>query len=96
MDEHIYTLANMRMRSALLVTAVLATGAQTQDVPGAKQLAQVLYKHAEGLLLLTISRNAKSPEIVQVRLHNEKLSWTHLTLGPPHSVTLAAMSRANR
>lgn len=67
MDPSIHTLVNMRMRSALLVTAVLATGAQSQDIAGAKQLAQVLYKHAEGLLLLIISRNVKSPEIVLVR-----------------------------
>lgn len=64
MDPTIHTLANLRLRSALLLTAVLATGAQTQDMAGAKRLAQVLYKHAEDLLVLIIYRNAKSPEIV--------------------------------
>lgn len=66
MDPLIHTLSNLRMRSALLVTAVLATSAQAQDMPGAGRLAHVLYKHAEGLLVLIISRNAKSPEIVLV------------------------------
>lgn len=60
MDPIIHTLSNMRTRSALLLTAVLATGAQTYigrqaACSGARGLAQVLYKHAERLLVLIIS-----------------------------------------
>lgn len=64
MDSRLHTLENLRARSALLETAILATAAQAQDAVGAKELSETLYKHAEGLLITIVSRNTKSPEIV--------------------------------
>ncbi|RSH81301.1 uncharacterized protein EHS24_008743 [Apiotrichum porosum] len=66
MDPKIHTLDNLRARSALLETAILAIAAGAKDAPGAKELAESLYKHAEGLLVTIVSRNTKSPEIVLV------------------------------
>jgi hypothetical protein len=54
MDPLIHTLNNTRTRSALLVTVVLATSAQMQD------------NSTEHILVTSLSRNAKSPEIVLV------------------------------
>lgn len=65
LDPKIYTLAAMRSRSALLTTVVLATVAMMTEFPGSKELALVLYKHAQSLVVTIVSRNAKSTEIVK-------------------------------
>ncbi|GMK56457.1 hypothetical protein CspeluHIS016_0302970 [Cutaneotrichosporon spelunceum] len=60
MDRQIHTLANLRARSALLTTAVLAAAALSTE----RQVAPKLYAHAERVLMTVLARNAKSPEIV--------------------------------
>lgn len=77
MDPSIYTLPAMRERSSLLTTAIIATGAaQTWDVPGSKALADKLYNHAERLILLIVSQNAKSCEIVGVGRRQGRWCWS--------------------
>ncbi|BEI82634.1 hypothetical protein CcaverHIS002_0305020 [Cutaneotrichosporon cavernicola] len=60
MDRHIHTLPNLRARSALLTTAVLAAASLSTE----RQVAPRLYAHAERVLMTVLARNAKSAEIV--------------------------------
>lgn len=66
MDRRIHTLANLRARSGLLTTAVLASAALSTEKD--KDFVARLYAHADGVLMTVVARNAKSPEIVVVRL----------------------------
>ncbi len=60
MDRHIHTLPNLRRKSALLTTAVLAAAALSTE----REAAPRLFAHAERVLMTVLARNAKSPEIV--------------------------------
>jgi hypothetical protein len=70
LDPILHTLPYIRSRSALLTTVVLAASALTVPELATRAVANRLYAHAERLLLIVHSCNAKSVEIVQVEPHS--------------------------
>ena len=66
LDPVLHTLPYIRSHSALLTTVILATSALTMPDSAMRAVADRLYGHAERLLLIVHSCNAKSVEIVQV------------------------------
>lgn len=66
MDPKLHSLAYLRRHSALLLTAVLAAAVQMCPQLDTHATGLRLYAHVERLFLITLSTNAKSPDIVLV------------------------------